>query len=289
MKNLSIKFLCLFCAVFSLSLVSFAQEVQPKSWKNLSETDKTEAKEIQKTDPKSAEKAEAVIERAVKRLGGEKYLQVKSQIGRGKFSLLQGGVNILYQSFTDIIVYPNKERTDFKAGGVKTVQTNFGDKGWIYDGNSQVIGEQNENQIDNFKRSMRTNLDNFLRGYWRGKADVSYIGKRQASLGKRNDVVKLMFEDGFEIEFEFAADDGLPMKSIYRKMNADNEEIIEEDRFAQFVDINGINTPYIIDHFTNGKRASRINYQSVEFNETIPDSIFQKPDNPKDLKKDLKF
>ena len=288
MKNLSIKFLCLFCAVFSLSLVSFAQEVQPKSWKNLSETDKTEVKETQKSDPKSAEKADAVIERAVKRLGGEKYLQVKSQIGRGKFSLLQGGVNILYQSFTDIIVYPNMERTDFKAGGVKTVQTNFGDKGWIYDGNAQVIGEQNESQIDSFKRSMRTNLDNFLRGYWRGKADVSYIGKRPASLGKRNDVVKLTFEDGFEIEFEFAADDGLPMKSIYRKMNADNEEVTEEDRFAQFVDINGIKTPYIVDHFTNGKRASRVNYQSVEFNETIPDSIFQKPDNAKNLK-DLKF
>lgn len=285
----TLNFLLLLFAIFSLSIISFAQEVQPKSWKNLSETEKTEKKETKKADSENAAQAEAVISRAVEKLGGEKYLNVKSQVGRGKFSLLQGGVNILYQSFTDVIVYPNKERTEFKAGGVKTVQTNFGDQGWIYDGNSQLIGEQNENQIENFKRSMRTNLDNFLRGKWRGDAEILYLGKRPASLGKRNEVVKLTFKDGFEVEFEFAADDGLPMKSIYRKLNADNEEVVEEDRYAQFVDIGGIETPYIVDHFTNGKRTSRINYQSVKYNETIPDSIFQKPDNPKDLKKDLKF
>lgn len=285
----TLNFLLLLCAIFSLSIISFAQEVQPKSWKNLSETEKTEKKETKKPDSENVAQAEAVISRAVERLGGEKYLNVKSQVGRGKFSLLQGGVNILYQSFTDVIVYPNKERTEFKAGGVKTVQTNFGGQGWVYDGNMQIIGEQNDEQIENFKRSMRTNLDNFLRGNWRGEAEISYLGKRPASLGKRNEVVKLTFEDGFEIEFEFAADDGMPMKSIYRKLNADNEEVVEEDRYAQFVDIGGIETPYIIDHFTNGKRTSRINYQSVKYNETIPDSIFQKPDNPKDLKKDLKF
>ncbi len=287
-KPLNKIFLLLF-AVFSLSNFSYAQEVQPKSWKNLSDTDKAEKKETPKADSENIEKAEAVIKRAVETLGGEKYLNVKTQVGRGKFSLLQGGVNILYQSFTDVIVYPNKERTDFKASGIKTVQTNFGGQGWIYDGNSEVIGDQNESQIENFKRSMRTNLDNFLRGNWRGEAEISYLGKRPASLGKRNEAVKLTFKDGFEVEFEFAADDGLPMKSIYRKLNADNEEVVEEDRFAQFVDIGGIKTPYIIDHFTNGKRTSRINYQSVEYNETIPDSIFQKPDSYKALKKDLKF
>ena len=287
-KPLNKIFLLLF-AVFSLSVSSYAQEVQPKSWKNLSDTDKAEKKETPKADSENIEKAEAVIKRAVETLGGEKYLNVKTQVGRGKFSLLQGGVNILYQSFTDVIVYPNKERTDFKASGIKTVQTNFGGQGWIYDGNSEVIGDQNESQIENFKRSMRTNLDNFLRGNWRGEAEISYLGKRPATLGKRNEAVKLTFKDGFEVEFEFAADDGLPMKSIYRKLNADNEEVVEEDRFAQFVDIGGIKTPYIIDHFTNGKRTSRINYQSVEYNETIPDSIFQKPDSYKALKKDLKF
>ena len=35
--------------------------------------------------------------------------------------------------------------------------------------------------------------------------------------------------------------------------------------------------------------ASRINYDSVEFNKTIPDSIFAKPATAKEAKKDLKL
>ena len=39
----------------------------------------------------------------------------------------------------------------------------------------------------------------------------------------------------------------------------------------------------------NGKQSSRINYETVEFNRSIPDSIFSKPSSAKELKKDLKL
>jgi outer membrane lipoprotein-sorting protein len=232
-------------------------------------------------------KAEAVIKRAVEKLGGEKYLNAKSQIGRGKFSVIRNAT-ISFQSFVDIIVFPDKERTDFKGGGSRTTQTNSGSNGWIYDGDAQIIKDQTDEQIKNFRRGINTSLDNLLRGNWRGKAALSYVGRRQAGIGRSNDVVKLTFDDGFAVEFEFS-DDGLPMKSIYKRTNADNEEVIEEDRYAQFVDVQGIKTPFIIDHFSNKTQTSRINYESVEFNKSVPDSIFAKPNNPKDLKKDLKL
>ncbi|MEO6588204.1 MAG: hypothetical protein ABIP06_02650, partial [Pyrinomonadaceae bacterium] len=69
----------------------------------------------------------------------------------------------------------------------------------------------------------------------------------------------------------------------------DNEEVTEEDRYAQFIDIGGIKIPFIIDHYSNEKHTSRINYESVEFNKQIPDSVFAKPSSAKDLKKDLKL
>jgi hypothetical protein len=114
------------------------------------------------------------------------------------------------------------------------------------------------------------------------------VGRRPASLGKRNDVIKLTYADGFAVEFEFA-DDGTPVRSIYKRTNADNVEITEEDRYAQFIDVGGVKAPFIIDRFTNGAQTSRINYDSIEFNKTIPDSIFAKPTNVKELKKDLKI
>jgi len=235
------------------------------------------------------EKAEAILKRAVENLGGEKYLQAKSQIGRGKFSVLRDGATISFQSFVDVIVFPDKERTEFKTGGSKNVQVNTGETGWIFDGDAQVINVQNKEQKENFKRGIRTSLDNLLRSGWRKEnAALSYVGRRPASLGKRNDVVKLTFADGFAVEFAFSAE-GVPMKSIYKRKNPDNEEVTEEDRYAQFVDVQGIKTPFIIDHFSNNQHASRINYETVEFNKAVPDAIFAKPNSAKELKKDLKL
>ena len=235
--------------------------------------------------PPQTEKAEAVIAKAVQVLGGDRYLQVRSQIGRGKFSVIKEGATVSFQTFVDVIVFPDKERTEFKERGTLTVQTNSGGTGWVYDGEQEVVKIQNETQLANFKQGMRTSLDNLLRGAWRGDADLSYIGRRPATLGKRNDAIKLTFKDGFVIEFEFSVDDGLPQRSLYKKTTPDGEEVKEEDRYAQFVDIDGIKTPFIIDHVTNGKPSSRINYMTVEFNKTIPDSIFAKPANVKDAKK----
>lgn len=241
-------------------------------------------------NPKTDEKAEAIIKRAVENLGGDKYLQVKSQIGRGKYHILRDGALISYQTFVDVIVFPNKERTEFKFGGAKTVQTNAGDRGWVFDGATQTLGDQSSEQVENFKRGLRTSLDYLLRGYWRGEnASLSYVGKREAGIGRRNEVVKLTYDNGFAVEYEFAATDATPVKALYKRTNADNEEVKEEDRYAQFVDIQGVRTPFIIDHFSNKVQTSRINYESMEFNKSVPDSIFNKPASAKELKKDLKL
>ncbi len=235
------------------------------------------------------EKAEAVIKRAIQKLGGQKYLDVKTVYGKGQFTLMKDEGKSLPSKFVDIFVFPNKERTEFKSLGEKTIQTNYADSGWIFDSAALAVNDQKPEAIENFKQTLRVGLDNLLRGYWRGKATISYAGKRQASLGKRNEVVKLRYDDGFTVEFEFSATDGLPMKALFLRSSSENEVLKEEDRFAQFIENQGVFSPFIIDHFTNGKQVSRVNYESVEFNKPIPDSIFSKPTNLKELKKDLKL
>jgi len=235
------------------------------------------------------EKAEAIIKKAAAKLGGEKYANITSQIGKGRFSLLRDNAVISFQSFTDVIVFPDKERTEFKGNGSRTVQTNYANAGWIYDGDAEILNDQSEDQISNFKRGIRASLDNLLRGNWRKEgAEIKFNGRRQAGIGKSNDVVKITYKDGFEAEFEFS-DDGTPMKSLFKRKNADGEDITEEDRYAQFIDVQGVKSAFIVDHFTNGVQTSRINYESIEHNRKIPDSVFEKPSNPKSLKKDLKL
>ena len=236
--------------------------------------------------PANTPQAEAIIQKAVQFLGGDKYLNVKTQIGKGKYSAIRDGGVASFQTFSDIIVYPNKERTDFRGGGTRSTQANVGDSGWVYDGDQELVKDQTEKQIEGYKRGIRTSLDYLLRGHWKGDAELSYIGKRQGTLGKRNDTIKLTYKDGLEVEFEFA-DDGTPVKGSYKHLNPEGEEVKEEDRYAQFIDVGGIKAPFIIDRFTAGTQSSRINYETIEFNKAVADSIFAKPSG-KDAKKDAK-
>lgn len=232
-------------------------------------------------------KAEAIIARAVTLLGGEKYLNVKTQIGRGQYSTIRDEQLAAYQTFVDVTVFPDKERTEFKLRGARTVQTNSGDTGWVYDAEQEIVKVQNEGQIANFRRSLATSLDNLLRGSWKRKGHVAFVGRRPSTLGKRNDVIRLTYDDGTSVEFEFS-DDGLPQKAIHKE-TVSGEETTEEDRYAQFVDFGGIKAPLIIDRFTNGKHSSRINYESIEFNKPVDNSIFTMPATAKEAKKDLRI
>lgn len=236
------------------------------------------------------EKAEAVIQKAVEKLGGAKYLQIKTIIATGNYTLFRGGTADLPNSFIDVVSLPLKERTEFKQNGSKTIQANFGEGGWIFDAGTQTLRDQNAAEIANFKQSSRTSLDNILRGAWRTEnAVLSYVGKRAASIGKRNDVVKLVYSDGFTVEYEFDASEGMPVKSVFDGKDENGAAAKEEERFAQFVDVQGVYTPFIVDRYAGGKQMSRINYSKIEFNKNVPDSIFTKPADVKSLKKDLKL
>lgn len=110
------------------------------------------------------EDPEEILKKAVAVMGGDKYLNVTTQIGRGRFSVIRGGIIASLQTFVDVLVLPDKNRTDFKGGGLKIIQSNSGETGWVYDGNVEEIRDQTEIQLSNFRRGTRVSLDNLLRG-----------------------------------------------------------------------------------------------------------------------------
>ena len=236
------------------------------------------------------EKAEAIINRAIEVMGGNNYLNAKTTIGRGFYTSFKEGVSQIPARFVDYIAYPDKERTEFTSGGIRVVQANIGDTGWVFDGATKSLHDMKGLQIDDFKRAMRTSVENVLRGWWRKEgATLSYAGRREAGLAKRNETVRLTYPDGFWVEFEFGAKDGMPAKIIHKHTRTkedseETEELTEEDHLAKFIAIDGVMAAYVIDHFINGTQSSRINYESIEFNRPLADSFFTKPDNIKALK-----
>jgi hypothetical protein len=231
------------------------------------------------------QKAEQIIERATKALGGDSYLKVRSAASRGYYTQFKEGVSGLPLSFVDYIVYPDRERTEFKGAGTRVIQTNTGDTGWLYDGQAKTLQDMTREQVEDFRNAMRTNVDYLLHGFWRKEgAKLTYVGRREAGLAKRNETIRLTYADGLTIEFEFGAQDALPSKVLYKKKDKEGVESAEEDRFAQFVSIDGVMVPFIVDHFRNAAQSSRINYQSIELNRAVADSLFTRPANAKAVK-----
>ena len=235
--------------------------------------------------PATDEKAEQILKRAIEAIGGSNYLNVRSAVGQGLFTPFKEKQSGLPLKFVDYIVYPDRERTEFRGQGVRIIQTNAGNTGWVYDGAAKTLKDATPQQVEDFRLSLKVTFDNLLRGAWRKEgAKLSYVGRREAGLGQRNEAVRLVYPDGLSIDFEFSARAGLPAKVIYKRKNQKGEEIIEEDRLAQHVTVNGIIVPFIIDHFRGGEQSSRINYESIEFNRPVDENLFARPANAKAIK-----
>ncbi|HEV7474278.1 MAG TPA: hypothetical protein VGN90_09515 [Pyrinomonadaceae bacterium] len=243
-----------------------------------------------KPSPENIAKAEAIINRGIEVLGGSAYLNVQTVVGRGFFTSFHDGISQIPARFLDYIAYPDRERTEFTGDGIRVVQANTGQTGWLFDGATKSLSDMKGAQIDDFKRSMRTSVENLTRGWWKKEhATLSYVGRREAGLARRNETVRLTYPDGFWIEYEFAAKEGLPAKIIYQttRKKADSDEtepLAEEDRLAKPIAISGITAPWVVDHFINGVQTSRISYEDIEYNRPLPDTLFTKPANIKSLK-----
>lgn len=236
------------------------------------------------------EKSQQIIDRAIETLGGQKYLDVQSVIGKGFYTSFKDGISQIPARFLDYLAYPDRERTEFMGAGIRTIQTNTGDTGWMFDGALKKITDQTPKQVDEFKQALRTSIEYLLRGYWKkdgGK--ITYVGRREAGVGKRNETIRLVFPDDWFIEYEFGARDGLPAKIIYKRERKDMDSgdmvlMTEEDQLFKFITVDGVTAPWVVDHFINGKQSSRINYESVQYNQRFADNLFAKPADVKSIK-----
>lgn len=245
------------------------------------------------TETDSTTKAQALMEAAIKAMGGAAYLNVKSERSRGYITPYRevgdGGTTepekLSVQSFTDYILLPDRERVEFKGQDRRFIQSNSPNHNWTFDSDAQILKDQTAAQKQRFTEGMRFQLDQILRGGWRKPdAKLEYVAKQELWPGQKGEGVKITFADGAEVNLFFDAQTSLPIALRFPRETANKEQVIGENRFFKYIELNGIKTPHIVDLYEGKKQTLRIIYEEREFNAAISEKIFIKPDNIKSLK-----
>jgi hypothetical protein len=224
---------------------------------------------------------------AIKALGGERYLGVKTERSRGyvtTYKLGQDGKNSFPeapQSFIDYVVLPDKERAEFKAQGRRFIQSNAGNQGWVYDSDAQLLRDQTEAQRQRFTRGLRYRLEQVLTALTQPNTQLSYLSRQEIWPRQFAQGVQLTYTDGEEVSIFFDPQSNLPISLRFVRENDKGERMMVENRFLKYLDVNEIKAPHVIDVLENGNQVLRLSYEVREFNVAIPEKLFLKPQNVK--------
>jgi hypothetical protein len=243
-----------------------------------------EARPAQEQDENDPAAAKSLIDAAIKARGGAAYLTVQTIISQGQYTQFEKGASGLPRSFSDYIVYPDRERTEFGKGDDKFIQANSGGSGWVYDAPQEMIRDQTDEQIKSFQQGIRHDLENLLRLSWQEPgAKLVYLGRREAWKNTFSEAIRIDFADGNSVTLHFDTRTKLPLMSEYKTVSGD-KTTNDQTRYFRWVDFGGIRFATIQDFYREGQQTGRVNFDTVRFNEPVPEKLFVKPASIKEVK-----
>lgn len=246
----------------------------------------------------SAAKAKQVLQQLIDALGGKAYLQVRESDCTGRLSQFSSNSTSAdaqfeygYLGFHDLWKYPDRNRTEYELKGNraanfliwqeypnkrgKIIDVFAGDKGWLM--GRDGVREETASAIAQFQEQVKTDFDNLLR--FRLKEDglvFRYGGTDLVDL-KMVDWAEMV--DRNDVTYRVAVDQEthLPRRVFVIKRNETTRERTEEDNiFADFRVVDGVNMPMEITHEVDGRRSFEVFYSACKLNAGIPDELFTK-------------
>ncbi len=217
------------------------------------------------TDPR------AVLDNAIRTLGGESFLDVRDILFEGRFFQFQRGQLIGGEVFADYIQFPDKERTEF-GDDRDIIRINNGVQGWnVNDGD---VEEQLPEQIDTFWEEFKVSLDYLLRfGVDDPGTTLQYLGRDMIDF-KRVDILEIRDDDRTRITLYVERDTGLIMKKSVRRLE---DPAVHDEVYSNFHEIQNVLTPLLIDRYTDGLKTMEIRFEEVSYNNAFSDRLFVEP------------
>ena len=229
-------------------------------------------------------KAATLVRDVIDKRGGDAYLKVRTVVSRGTYTPYEKGASTSPIGFVDYIAYPGRERTEFGKGDSKFIQANSEVANWVYDAKQKMIRDQTDEQVKQFQQAARYDLDNLLRlASQQSGVKLVYVGRREPWRGTFSEAVRVEFTDGGSATLHIDFRAKMVLMTEYKSV-AESGTVNNESRYYRWVDYNGIQYPTLIDSYREGKQTARVSFDTIDLNVNIPDKLFVKPANVKEVK-----
>jgi hypothetical protein len=224
-------------------------------------------------DQANAQKARALIDRAIEALGGQAYLSIQdvSSQGRG-YTFHHGDSTSTGIQFWLFYKFPDKERSEV---------TKQRDVIYVYNGNTgyevtyKGARAMEPKDLSIALRRRHYALDQVLRNWVNApKTALFYEGTANAADKPAERVTVLNGEnEGVTLYFDIATH--LPLKKTFSWRDpTDRERNEEEEVYDNYRPVQGVMTPYRTTRYYNGDMAGQRFLNSVTYNQGLSDSFF---------------
>jgi hypothetical protein len=224
-------------------------------------------------DQENARKARALLNQAIKALGGDAYLTLQNIQEQGRtYSFYHGRPGGNGVQFWRFLQYPDKERVELTPQRDVAYVYNA-DKGTevTYKGPRAI----EKKDLDDYLRHRTFSLETILRT-WVNDPTVALFFDGAALAGNLSaQKVTLISARNEAVSIYFDIDTNLPIKKDYSWRDpVDHERNLEEETWNGYRLVQGIQTPFGFTRYFNGDMQTERFITAVTYNQTLNQAMF---------------
>ncbi|HEX6879131.1 MAG TPA: hypothetical protein VF135_02100 [Terriglobales bacterium] len=223
-------------------------------------------------DP-NTKKAKDLLHKMVAALGGQTYLTYQTMTQEGRtYSFYQGQPNSAGNPFWRFYRYPDKDRLELTKQR-DVIYIFNGDKGYEVTFKGTAAVEPKE--LQDYLLRRKYSLDNIVRVWMNNpKTLIIYEGSGLADQ-QFVEQVTLINGENDSVTIGIDPNTGLPLKKSFSYRDYDGLKSTDDEVYANYRDVQGIQTPHSIVRYHNGLQSGQRFLSKVEYNVPLSENLFQ--------------
>ena len=218
---------------------------------------------------KNAAQAHAVLDAMIKAMGGDAWLNMKSQYREGHYAVFfHGTPDLGTTKFYEVHSWPDHDRTEFTTHR-DVMQFFIGRQGWevTYRGKKPLPADQ----VEDYMRRRDHSVETAVKVWMKDPNTILIYEGQQLAERHLADTVTLISSQNEAITIQVDAQTHLPLRRSFQWRDPEyHDKNTDAEEYDGYRTVDGIPTPYTVTRFKNDEMVRQVFIDKVAFNQDLP-------------------